>query len=396
MTQNKTNKVSNVPPLRFPEFSGEYEKHSLGEMGNGIIGLTYSPRDVVEIGGTIVFRSSNIQNGEIDYSDLVRVNMNIRENIITRKGDLLICARNGSPKLIGKNALLTEDEAGQTFGAFMLVYRSSNNPYIHKLLNTKRYVSQVKENLGARINQITTANLNDFEFYFPTNNEESKKVADFIGLLDKRIATQIRVIDKLESLIKGIYNSILWREYKQASLSDIFIERNERTTSNNQYEVLSSTAKGLFRQADYFDKEVASANNVGYKVLRLGDVVLSPQNLWLGNINYNDIFEIGIVSPSYKVFSIRKQFNPYYVSCFLKTHRALYEYANASEQGASVVRRNLDLDAFMAITFPMPDKDIQDSVSKKLQAINKKLSVEKQILDKLKEQKNYLLSQMFI
>ena len=388
--------MPNVPPLRFPEFSGEYEKHSLGEMGNGIIGLTYSPRDVVEIGGTIVFRSSNIQNGEIDYSDLVRVNMNIRENIITRKGDLLICARNGSPKLIGKNALLTEDEAGQTFGAFMLVYRSSNNPYIHKLLNTKRYVSQVKENLGARINQITTANLNDFEFYFPTNNEESKKVADFIGLLDKRIATQIRVIDKLESLIKGIYNSILWREYKQASLSDIFIERNERTTSNNQYEVLSSTAKGLFRQADYFDKEVASANNVGYKVLRLGDVVLSPQNLWLGNINYNDIFEIGIVSPSYKVFSIRKQFNPYYVSCFLKTHRALYEYANASEQGASVVRRNLDLDAFMAITFPMPDKDIQDSVSKKLQAINKKLSVEKQILDKLKEQKNYLLSQMFI
>ena len=176
----------------------------------------------------------------------------------------------------------------------------------------------------------------------------------------------------------------------------MFIERNERTTTNNQYEVLSSTAKGLYRQADYFDKEVASADNVGYKVLRLGDVVLSPQNLWLGNINYNDVFEVGIVSPSYKIFSINKQFNPYYVACFLKTHRALYEYANASEQGASVVRRNLDMDAFMAITFPMPNKEVQDSVSMKLQAINKKLAIEKQILDKLKEQKNYLLSQMFI
>ena len=176
----------------------------------------------------------------------------------------------------------------------------------------------------------------------------------------------------------------------------MFIERNERTTTNNQYEVLSSTAKGLYRQADYFDKEVASADNVGYKVLRLGDVVLSPQNLWLGNINYNNVFEVGIVSPSYKIFSINKQFNPYYVACFLKTHRTLYEYANASEQGASVVRRNLDMDAFMAITFPMPNKDVQDSVSMKLQAINKKLAIEKQILDKLKEQKNYLLSQMFI
>ena len=276
-----------------------------------------------------------------------------------------------------------------------------NSDFITHYFETRKWYRGISEiaGEGARNHGLLNIAIPDYfatKHYLPANSKEQQKIADLFNLLTKRIETQIRVIDKLESLIKGIYNSILWREYQQVSLSDIFIERNERTTSNNQYEVLSSTAKGLFRQADYFDKEVASANNVGYKVLRLGDVVLSPQNLWLGNINYNDIFEIGIVSPSYKVFSIRKQFNPYYVSCFLKTHRALYEYANASEQGASVVRRNLNLDAFMAITFPMPDKDIQDSVSKKLQAINKKLSVEKQIHDKLKEQKNYLLSQMFI
>ena len=152
----------------------------------------------------------------------------------------------------------------------------------------------------------------------------------------------------------------------------------------------------MYRQSDYFDKEVASANNIGYKVLRFGDIVLSPQNLWLGNINYNDLFEIGIVSPSYKVFSIRNSYNPYYVSCFLKTPKALYEYTNASEQGASVVRRNLDINAFMAICFPMPNKILQDKTSERLRKINMKLDIEKQIHERLNVQKQYLLRQMFI
>lgn len=62
MADNNENKVLNVPHLRFPEFSGEWKKHSLGEIGETIIGLTYKPSDVVDNNGIIVFRSSNIKN----------------------------------------------------------------------------------------------------------------------------------------------------------------------------------------------------------------------------------------------------------------------------------------------------------------------------------------------
>ena len=198
------------------------------------------------------------------------------------------------------------------------------------------------------------------------------------------------------SLIKGIKEKVLWQSNPKIALKDILVERNERTTTNNQYPVVSSTAKGVYLQSEYFDKEVASANNVGYKILRLGDIVLSPQNLWLGNINYNDKYEVGIVSPSYKIFSINEQYNPYYISCFLKTYRALYEYASASEQGASVVRRNLDMEAFLEISFPIPTKDVQDLVSAKLQAMATKLQIEQNILYKYQAQKTYLLQNMFI
>ena len=195
--------------MRFPGFEGEWARCTLGEIGEPYIGLTYSPADVVNEGGTIVFRSSNIQNGEIDYSDIVRVNKKIKDSIITRKDDLLICARNGSPRLIGKNALLKDADAGQTFGAFMLVFRSNDNHFVHQLLSTKGYYSQVSENLGARINQITTSNIKDFEFYFPKSIAERNKIADFLNLIDERISIQNKVIEKLKSLMRGLSNKLM-------------------------------------------------------------------------------------------------------------------------------------------------------------------------------------------
>lgn len=209
--------------MRFPEFSGEWKKHSLGEIGETIIGLTYKPSDVVDNNGIIVFRSSNIKNGMIDYSDLVRVNKHIKDKIITKENDILVCARNGSQRLIGKNAIIKQEDANNTFGAFMMVYRANDNPFILPLLSTKKYFSQVGENLGARINQITTSDFNGFEFYFPENHAERTKIAELFRLLDERIATQNKIIYKLKSLIRGIAQNMVHRGKPNVRLSDCMI-----------------------------------------------------------------------------------------------------------------------------------------------------------------------------
>lgn len=161
-----------------------------------------------------------------------------------------------------------------------------------------------------------------------------------------------RRLQHKQSLIKGLNNILLYGTGgKSVCLGDILLERSERSRTNNQHEVLSSTVKGIFSQREYFSKDIASENNVGYKIIRLHDVVLSPQNLWMGNINYNDRFEIGIVSPSYKVFSIADGYDNQFVAAMLKTHRALYSYMMVSEQGASIVRRNLNMEAFSQLVF---------------------------------------------
>ena len=387
----------NVPHLRFPEFTGEWHKHPLGEIGETIIGLTYKPSDVVEHNGVIVFRSSNIKNGVIDYSDLVRVNKQIKDRIITKENDILVCARNGSQRLIGKNAIIKQEDTNNTFGAFMMVYRSIDNPFILPLLSTKRYFSQVGENLGARINQITTSDFNGFEFYFPESHAERAKIAELFRLLDKRIATQNKIIEKLESLIRGIRNSLLYSDNgTPIRIGDILKERVEKTTVNNQHEILSSTVKGIFSQREYFSKDIASENNVGYKVIRLHDVVLSPQNLWMGNINYNDRFEVGIVSPSYKIFTIAEKYDKTFIASMLKTQRSLYNYMLVSEQGASIVRRNLNMEAFEQLVFKIPPYEKQCEIGRTMSTLRTRLAIANAIKIAYGQQKKWLIRQMFI
>jgi len=95
------------------------------------------------------------------------------------------------------------------------------------------------------------------------------------------------------------------------------IEKNERTVANNQHKILSSTVSKIVLQEEHFNRQVASLDNLGYKVLRKNQLVFSPQNIWMGNINVNLDYDIGIVSPSYKIYEIVK-INPLYLSYIIK------------------------------------------------------------------------------
>jgi len=117
-------------------------------------------------------------------------------------------------------------------------------------------------------------------------------------------------------------------EWGEKKLVNILTEFNEKSVISNQHPILSSTTKGLFKQSDYFTRDIASKDNTGYKILRKQQLVFSPQNLWLGNINVNCDFEVGIVSPSYKVFDFNKNLTSFiYCKYLLFTNRMFYEYS---------------------------------------------------------------------
>lgn len=387
--------------MRFPEFSGEWEKHSLGEIGETIIGLTYKPSDVVENKGTIVFRSSNIQNGAIDYSDLVRVNKTIKTRMITKVNDILVCARNGSQRLIGKNAIIKQGDTNNTFGAFMMVYRSEDNQFIFPLLSTKRYISQVGENLGARINQITTSDFNGFEFYFPTNHKERTKISELFRLLDERIAAQNKIIEKLESLIRGIVTKICSGAFvkgKYVFLRDILIERHIKNTEN--YEVYSvSVSQGIINQIDYLGRSFAAKETLHYNVVNYGDIVYTKSptgDFPYGIVKRSHIKRPVAVSPLYGVYQPKNDYIGKYLHLYFKSPINTKNYLHRLIQKGAKNTINITNSHFLDNNVFIPEKPELINIVNLTSAIEDKLVLASRMLDLLKSQKGYLLSKMFI
>ena len=273
---------------------------------------------------------------------------------------------------------------------------SITNEFLYSWYKKHGNLIGIKYAQGTKQQNLSYDIISQFQIDYP-QREEQVKLERFISLLDERIATQNKIIDKLQSLIKGLNNILLYGTGgKSVCLGNILLERSERSRTNNQHEVLSSTVKGIFSQREYFSKDIASENNVGYKIIRLHNVVLSPQNLWMGNINYNDRFEIGIVSPSYKVFSIADGYDNQFVAAMLKTHRALYSYMMVSEQGASIVRRNLNMEAFSQLVFKIPSLDKQREIGCAISLLKSQLKTANKLIKAYTSQKQYLLRQMFI
>ena len=164
-----------------------WEVKRLKYLGDAFIGLTYDPQDVTDSeSGTLVLRSSNVQGGQIFYDDNVYVGMKIPEKAITQEGDILICSRNGSRALIGKNALIDQQSAGVAFGAFMTVFRSPFNSYLKWVLNSQLFEFQSGAFLTSTINQLTVSNLYGFEIPLPPESNR-KEISAFLDTATRRI-----------------------------------------------------------------------------------------------------------------------------------------------------------------------------------------------------------------
>ncbi len=186
-------------PFEIPE---NWKWVQLADIGSTNIGLTYHPADVSET-GTIVIRSSNIVNGKIDYADIVKVNCAIKDNQYLNQNDIVICARNGSKALVGKNAIYTGDSGTVAFGAFMAVFRTSLFQYVHLYFNTDAFRRYFSGDDSKQINQVTQAILKESMLPLPPLAEQKRIVArveEIFRLLDIIDAAQEQYAADAESL----------------------------------------------------------------------------------------------------------------------------------------------------------------------------------------------------
>ena len=227
---------------------------------------------------------------------------------------------------------------------------------------------------------------------------EQNKITSFIALLDKRISTQNKIIQHLESLITGITQSVRDNATKKVLLAVILTEKEEKNIGNHDvYSV--SVSEGVINQIDYLGRSFAAKETRNYNVVQYGDIVYtkSPTGSFpYGIVKQSYIKEKAAVSPLYGVYKPVSFEVGYYLHHYFTSPIYTTNYLHKLIQKGAKNTINITNQRFLENYIPLPSPEVLEKYVALVSAVTSKLENEKQVLSKLKEQKNYLLSHMFI
>ena len=393
MTTENNNKNLNVPNLRFPEFSGEWEKYRLKDIAN---------ISKERIGINMLSNNNYIstENMKPDFGGVdVAINLPVSGNVIKfQKGDTLLS--NIRPYL--KKIWQAKFDGGCSADIF--VFRSNilcNSDFLYYTLANEKFILYAMSGAkGVKMPRGDKEQILKYDLHLPTTIEQNK-IASMLSLLDDRIATQIKIIEKLESLIRGIItdvNSSRLAQCKQVYLRDLLTEQHEKNTNN--YEVCSvSVSQGVINQIDYLGRSFAAKEVLHYNVVNCGDIVYtkSPTGEFpYGIVKRSDINKPVAVSPLYGVYRPINDYVGRYLHLYFKSPINAKNYLHKLIQKGAKNTINITNQHFLDNKILIPEKGWLDKIVKFAAAIEMKIATENKVLQTLQQQKDYLLSKMFI
>lgn len=181
--------------------------------------------------------------------------------------------------------------------------------------------------------------------------------------------------------------------WEQRKFSDMFYERREKTKEENEDTLLSCAINGMFLNSELFG-HFRGSSTIGYLKVKKNDLILSAQNLHLGNANVNLRFESGIISPAYKVYDI-VECNPFFVQAWVKKDETKSFFLSCTTEGASACRKNINWNELNNKYIPVPSLHEQEQIGIFFEKLDNLITLHQRKLENLKKQKKGLLQKMF-
>ena len=381
---DRGNVIRNVPHLRFPEFEGEWEDFLINDVCSEFkSGKNIKADSISESGEYPVYGGNGLRGYTSSY------NHEGLYVLIGRQGALC-----GNVRSVNGKTYITEHAIAAAGN------EKSNTSFLHYLflkMNLGQYSDQSAQP-GLAVNKLLK-----LEVSLPPISEQ-KKIAKLLSLLDERIATQNKIIDKLQSLIKGIMVELQKQgidrgTWKKISLGDVLSERNERNT--NLYQVFSvSVSQGIVNQVDYLGRSFAAKDTSKYNVVHYGDLVYtkSPTGSFpYGIVKQSRNIENVAVSPLYGVYEPRSLAVGTYLHEYFMSEINTHNYLHPLIQKGAKNTINITNQRFLENRVPMPvNSNELLLISKLLYSLNEKIKHVQNTLQEYHKQKQYLLRQMFI
>lgn len=391
-----------VPNLRF---SNPYKlrKVRLGDICTITGGYAFDSHKMKQQGEYQIIKMGNLYNGIFDLSrNQSFINAPTKKELeyLIQKNDILITLTGTTNKKDYGYTVQIEKPKKLLLNQRCALIRASkvNEKYLFYLLNSNDFLKQFYASSTGGTGNQTNVSINDmldFKVYISNENDQLK-ISNILNALDKKISTQIKIIEEYVILKNSLIHRFFTMDNPKVKLSTILTEINIKNKNKQIDTVLSVSNKlGFIKQSEQFeDREVASDDTSNYKIVNKGDYAYNPARINVGSIARLINYDKGIISPMYSCFKINEKKITYtYFDMFLSSF-SFKRQLNKKLEGS--VRQCLTFEGMLSMDIELPCIETQKSISILFDMLNYKIKLESDYREALIKQKQFLLNNMFI
>lgn len=392
---SKSNKTTpNVPTLRFPNYSGEWQVSSMGKVCTFRKGYGISKENLSSDGTPCVLYGELYTTYKTAIAKRIKSKTSLDPTTLfhSKKNDVIIPCSGETAEDIATSVCIPYDDI--LLGGDLTVIRGDlDGAFLSNQINSVRKYDIARIAQGKSIVHLQADELKKISIAYPTI-EEQQKISGFIDKIDERIEVQNKIISDLKVLKKELCNKVFGKG-SAVRLGDFIEEVTTRNKSNSCENVLSVSNKmGFIKQSEQFeDRTVASENKSNYKVVTEGCFAYNPARINVGSIALLSTYKIGIISPMYVCFKTKSNLNSEYLNFY---YQSGFFYKELQKKLEGSVRQCLTYENMSEILIPYVGIEEQKAIAVTLNKFATLIATEEKYIKSLQKQKSYFLNAMFI